>query len=378
MQRFDRYLLSQLTVLFGFFSLVLVSVYWLNQAVRLFDRLIGDGQSVMIFLEFTGLTLPNVIHIVLPVAAFAATLYVVNRMTTESELVVVQAMGYSPFRLARPVFVFGVMVAILVAILNNVLVPVSRARLSERQEEISQNISARLLSEGRFLHPSKDVTVFIREITPLGELRDVFISDKRASDERTAYTAQRARLVAGENGPKLVMFDGLAQTYQTTDQRLFTTRFQDSVFDIAGLVDSGGAKRRSVRELSTLNLLSTRPELLKETGATRAEFLYEANSRFGQPLFAVAGALLGFAALMLGGFSRFGIWRQILLAIVLLIALQLADNAMADIARSGAHLWPVVYLPSIGGIGVALAMLWLSEQPGLRLAGRFGRRRAAG
>ena len=41
MARFDRYLLSQLMVVFGFFSLVLVMVYWINRAVVLFDRLIA-------------------------------------------------------------------------------------------------------------------------------------------------------------------------------------------------------------------------------------------------------------------------------------------------------------------------------------------------
>jgi hypothetical protein len=30
---------------------VLVSVYWVNSAVRLFDRLISDNQSVWVFLE---------------------------------------------------------------------------------------------------------------------------------------------------------------------------------------------------------------------------------------------------------------------------------------------------------------------------------------
>ena len=39
MSRFDRYLLSQLVALFGFFALILVSVYWVNRAVGLFDRL---------------------------------------------------------------------------------------------------------------------------------------------------------------------------------------------------------------------------------------------------------------------------------------------------------------------------------------------------
>ncbi|MCP4819364.1 MAG: LPS export ABC transporter permease LptF, partial [Shimia sp.] len=37
MSRFDRYILSQLLTLFGFFALVLVSVYWVNRAVVLFD-----------------------------------------------------------------------------------------------------------------------------------------------------------------------------------------------------------------------------------------------------------------------------------------------------------------------------------------------------
>ncbi|MDE3027762.1 MAG: LptF/LptG family permease, partial [Paracoccaceae bacterium] len=88
MSRFDRYMLSQLMMLFGFFSLVLVAVYWVNRAVLLFNALIGDGQSMGIFLEFTALTLPNVIKIMLPVSAFAASVYVTNRLSTESELVV--------------------------------------------------------------------------------------------------------------------------------------------------------------------------------------------------------------------------------------------------------------------------------------------------
>ncbi|MEO6300594.1 MAG: LPS export ABC transporter permease LptF, partial [Paracoccaceae bacterium] len=47
MTRFDRYLLSQLLTMFGFFALVLVGVYWINRAVGLFDQLIGDGQSAL-------------------------------------------------------------------------------------------------------------------------------------------------------------------------------------------------------------------------------------------------------------------------------------------------------------------------------------------
>ena len=40
LRKFDRYILSQLMVMFGFFALVLVSVYWVNNTVKVFDRLI--------------------------------------------------------------------------------------------------------------------------------------------------------------------------------------------------------------------------------------------------------------------------------------------------------------------------------------------------
>ena len=103
MAKFDRYMLSQLLVLFGFFALVLVAIFWINRAVVLFDRLIGDGQTALVFLEFTALGLPSLIATVLPIATFAASVYVTNRMTTDSELTVLQATGTGPWRLARPV-----------------------------------------------------------------------------------------------------------------------------------------------------------------------------------------------------------------------------------------------------------------------------------
>ena len=59
MVRIDRYMLSQLLVLFGFFALVLVAVLWINRGVSLFEQLISDGQSALVFMEFTALGLPK-------------------------------------------------------------------------------------------------------------------------------------------------------------------------------------------------------------------------------------------------------------------------------------------------------------------------------
>ena len=352
-------------MLFGFFALVLVMVYWVNRAVVLFDQLIANGQSATVFVEFTALTLPNVIRLVLPIAAFAASLYVANRLTSESELLVVQASGYSPYRLVRAVMAFGIIVAILVGVLTHFLVPLSVSRLNTRQAEISENITARLLTEGQFLHPSEGITFYIREITPAGELRDIFLTDTRSDAQHVTYTARQALLIRHETGPKLVMFDGMAQALTLKDQRLATTQFEDFAYDIAGLIETSDPGQRGIKELSTLELIRPTQAAIEETGKSRAALLYEGHGRTSQALLAVVAALVGFSAMLVGNFSRFGLWRQILGAIVALVILKSLDNALADAARSDDALWPLAYGASVLGLVMAYGLLWLSSRPGL-------------
>lgn len=361
MARIDRYFLAQLMVLFGFFALVLVSVYWVNRAVVLFDQLIADGQSAMVFLEFTALTLPNVIRSVLPVAVFAAAVYVTNRLSTESELVVVQATGFSAFRLARPVLIFGLLVGLLMSALTLFLVPASTARFAVRSAEIANNQTARLLTEGTFIHPARGVTFYLREISPEGELQDIFLSDARKPDQRTTYTAKSAILVKGEDGPMLVMFDGMAQTLRADGQRLFTTSFDDFAYDIGALIDTGTPPVDSIRATPTAQLFSPESHARFSENALR----FELHRRLSQPLLAVVAGLVGFSALMVGGFSRFGIWRQIVGAIFLLILVKLIESAVGDVAYDDISLWPLIYLPAVFGVAVAGLLLWISERPGL-------------
>ncbi|SDN28878.1 lipopolysaccharide export system permease protein [Lutimaribacter pacificus] len=363
MSRFDRYVLSQLVVLFGFFALVLVSIYWINQAVRLFDRLIGDGQSAFVFLEFTVLTLANVIRMVLPVAVFAATVYVTNRLSNESELVVMQATGFSPWRLARPVLIFGVGTALMLSALTHYLVPSSMAQLQWREAEVARNVTARLLTEGTFLHPTEGVTFYIREIDPDGTLRDVFLSDRRTPDRAVTYTAARAYLVNDEGGSRMVMLDGLAQNFILSENRLSTTHFVDYNFDISAAIEKTVAPRLRVRDVPTARFLADFEGVIAENRFKRGQAVEELHSRVAQSLLCVVAALIGFSSLLVGGFSRFGVWRQIMGALVLLVIVKFIEGLVTDPVQRDPALWPLMYLPILFGIGVAVATLWYVGRP---------------
>lgn len=363
MPRFDRYLLIQLLAVFGFFALVLVSVYWVNRAVGLFDQLIGDGQTALVFLEFSLLTLPNVIRVVLPVAAFAAAVYVANRLMQDSELVVMQATGFSSFRLARPVLWFGLIVAAALMVLSHLLVPASRLALVDRSAEVRQNVTARFLVDGEFTHPAAGLTLYVRQLAPSGELLDLFLSDTRNPEASVTYSAEKALFARTDSGPKLLMVNGMVQQVAGPDRRLSLTRFADFTFDLGAVIPETVAGARSMDALSTSELLAADPAVVAETGSSRAAFLFDAHDRFAQPLMAVAAALIGFGALLTGSFSRFGLWRQVVVAIVLLIVVQAVSSVATAQGLQSDRGWLLAYAAPVFGTVLGTGLLWWSQRP---------------
>lgn len=365
MKHFDRYILKLMLIFFGFFALVLVAVYWINRAVSLFETLIADGQTSLIVVEFTLLTLPLVISVVLPVAAFAATTYGTNRLSGESELVAMQAAGLSPWRMARPVLIFGIIVGLMVATLVHGLVPVARGRLAERQGQIAENITAQFLNAGVFQYPATGVTLFIRKISPAGELEGLFLEDARNPRSVTDYSAEKALIVKSDDGPKLIMIDGMIQSYRPSGQgaRLAITRFDNMAYDLSGLLGKSQRKGRDLRDYSTMRLLSPDQALLDATGADRLRARLEAHERIAQPLLSPISAMLGFATLLIGGFSRFGVWRQIALAVAVLIFIQLLSNWAINKAGEDPEKLLLVYLPAFVGSVICILLLWLAAKP---------------
>lgn len=356
-------MLSQFFVLFSFFALVLVAVYWVNRAVVLFDQLIADGHSAVVFLEFTALSLPKVIGMVLPMAAFAASVFVTNRLLGDSELTVMKATGFSPWRLARPVLIFGLLVAVMMNILTHLLIPASLEQLKEREREISASVSAKLLREGVFLHPAKGVTFYIREISAEGELRDVFMSDVRDTFRHITYTAERAYLLRDEDGPKLIMVDGMAQVLTPRTGQLSTTNFSQLSRDISGLMARSGGSPRKLRYIPTWELLMRTDAVTDEVREDKGEVVIEAHKRISTPLLGLVAALIGQAALLVGGFSRFGVTRQIVLAVFLMVFVQLVEGATTDPVRSAPGLWPLSYLHVVFGLLIWAALLWRAGHP---------------
>ena len=372
MSRFDRYLFTQYFLMFGFFSLILLFIYWINKAIALFDNLISDGQTFLVFLEFSILTIPPIIPIVAPLAAFAAAIFVTNRLKNDSELTIMQATGFSPLRLSRSIFLFGLVVTIILLIISHYLIPKSNNILLKRQNEVASSLNAKLLKVGSFIHPQNGVTFYIGGISTSGVIEDVFVLDERNKDREIIVTSKSGYLITNNNNPILVLKDGIVQNYDLKSTNLSTIHFQDLSYDLTSWsVKERMSKSKLLLTYSSFDLFKD-PELVSIlTDSSPISVLEELHSRILTPLLALIAALIGFSTLMIGDYSRFGASKQISVGTVILILIKLSESYGNELMLKSQGNWLALYLPVLIGILIFSFMMLLASNQ--KLLGRSSR-----
>ena len=124
-----------------------------------------------------------------------------------------------------------------------------------------------------------------------------------------------------------------------------------------GMISAEDRTSAHLRHFNTYEMLTTPVHIQVRTGVNTGVFAEEMHTRFTQPLFALAAVLLGFASLLSGGFSRFGVWRQIVIALILLILIKALESVVTEPVLSNSSLWPLLYLPALLGLTIAIALL---------------------
>ena len=211
MNTFDKYIFTQQTRPFIFFSFVLVGILWLIQSMPRLDDVISNGQSGLVFIKISILIFPQVMLIILPISAFASTIYALHKLNSESELLIFANAGLSNLRIVFPILIFGGFVCSILYFLSLYLVPLSQNKLRTDLYNIREEFSNRLIKDQQFFHPIKGVTIYIRESSDNGDIKGIFITDARQKGNKVTYSAKEAIMTRTSSGLMLVMQNGLLQ-----------------------------------------------------------------------------------------------------------------------------------------------------------------------
>src|SRR3954465_13139698 len=292
----DRYIFRTTLASFALVLVSLTGVIWITQALRGIDLMTSQGQTIRTFLGITSLVIPALVLIIAPIALMIAISHTLNKLATDSEIIVMNAAGFSPFRCFYPFFYATCVVAALVAFIAAYLAPDGMRRIKQWDAEITADVLTNILQPGRFAHLDKNLTIRIRERQPGGILAGIFIDDRRDPNERVSIVAEHGEVVKNENGSFLVLKDGNLERFEVGKRDPALVAFGRYGFDMSKFGNQGHDVTLGIRERYLWELLSppsNDPVYTQLPGQFRAEL----HDRFLAPIYPFAFAALTFAFL---------------------------------------------------------------------------------
>jgi lipopolysaccharide export system permease protein len=273
----------------------LVGVVWIIQALRQLDFATTQGQSAFTYLLLTTLAIPGLVLAIIPIGLLLATVYIVNAMNANSELVVINTSGASSLTLARPLLLLALLCSLITGAVGHYVAPLSLLTLKIFAAQARADLVSVLVREGQFTTIEKGLVFHVARKEAGGVLSGILIADDRDPAKSLLFTAEKGAVTRQGDNAFLVLRDGQIQQ-QNSDSELTNIRYDSYVFDLstfARKVDIGDIRPKERPTGELLNPNPDDPYFKQKPGLYRAQI----HERFSEMLwpFAYVLVMLGFA-----------------------------------------------------------------------------------
>lgn len=249
---------------FLFALAALTSIMILNQVARRFGALVGKGLPWSVIAEVFGLSIPFIVAITLPMAVLMAVLYTFTHLAADNEVTAMRASGISVFQVVTPVFMVGLLVAIMSFLFSDQVLPRTNAQLRNLLLNIGRKKPTFELRE-QVINELGPAGIFLRalRIDPnTGRMRDVTIYDMNASGGRRVVYADSGimALTPDETDLSLRLFDGSVHQFKGAQPGVFQLTYFNvndiRVKDITNQFEANFVEAvRGDREMSTCEMI---------------------------------------------------------------------------------------------------------------------------
>jgi lipopolysaccharide export system permease protein len=284
---------------FGAFLVVLVSltaVIWVTQALHDFDLVTSQGQTILVFIGITGLIIPLLVLVIAPIALLIAVAHTLNKLSTDSEIIVMNAAGMSPWVLFRAFMTVAIVVSLMVGAISAYFAPKGLRMLRDWLTDVRANVVSNIVQPGRFTQVENGVTIHIRERRPNGQLAGVFLDDQRNPAERITVTAEAGEVIDNDKGTFLILKNGVLQRHATDQRDPVMVVFDRNAFDLSQFAGGAQAVTYSIRERYLWQLILPDPKdkfFIEQPGQFRAEL----HDRLIAPFYPLGFTVIAFAYL---------------------------------------------------------------------------------
>ncbi|CAB1056008.1 hypothetical protein D1BOALGB6SA_742 [Olavius sp. associated proteobacterium Delta 1] len=127
----DRYLIKEIIKYFGIVQVAATGIYLVVDFFENIDKFLDAGLTVIRMVQFLQLKLPLIIAQITPVGILLAVLITFGLMNKNNEIIALKSGGMSIYYFIRPILAVGLLVAILLFLLSEIVVPLTISKAND-------------------------------------------------------------------------------------------------------------------------------------------------------------------------------------------------------------------------------------------------------
>lgn len=371
MDLFGRYVFWQVLGALTMITSTLTSIVWIALALKQLKLLTSQGQGFDIFLKMTSLAVPSLTATIMPIALLIASVHVLNRLNSDSELIVMAASGASVWRLSRPFILIALVACVYVAVVSLYIQPLSMQSLRHYIIKVRTDLISQALQPGKFSSTMANMTFHLRARDSNGDLLGLVVQDNRDPKQKMTYLAERGRIVKQGNLAYLVMINGHIHRRNPQLDQTQIVSFDQYVFDLTNFGPKTGKILYEPRERDFLDLWQPDkddPLFKARPGLFRAEL----HERLVGILYPMVFIFIVLWQLGTARTTRQGRTQSILLSFGIAAGLRVVGLGATSLATKNAAAVPLIYAVPVLAMIVTAVLITGS------LTGSRVRRLAAG
>ncbi len=351
-----RYVFRQASGALLLILLSLSGVVWIALALRQLNVVTAHGQDTWMLLSMTTLALPNLMALIAPIALLIAAIHTLNRLSGDSELIVLTAAGGTVWTVARPLLLLALLVSVAVTSVNHYAMPWSLRLLRDLIVQMRTDLLTQVIQPGRFTTPEANLTFHIRDRALNGELRGILLHDVRDPKQSLSYLAETGTIIKQGSASYLLMSQGHIVRRPDPNEAAQIIAFERYPIDLDRFEQKEGESELKPREryLSELINPDRNDPVFKRTPG---QFTAELHERFANPLYPFAFVLLALAFAGHAESTRQSRMQSVVVAFVLAVGIRLGGLAVNNLVVLKPAAVPLLYALPLSGILLALLMI---------------------
>ena len=187
-------------------------IVWIIQAVNYLDFMVEDGHSFKIYILYSILNFPKILHRLLPFIFFISLLYNLIKYENNNELMIFWTTGISKQKFINQIVIYSLIISSFQIILGTFISPLSQNEARSFLRNSDMSFLPSLMKERKFIDGVENLTIFIEKKTEQGKLKNIYIKEnvkrsKLGGDYQIIY-AKEGQLIFDISNKYFELYNG--------------------------------------------------------------------------------------------------------------------------------------------------------------------------